>query len=129
MTRPIRGRERHERPARGDGSSLRPCLIPAVLRHKTTGEVAVKIACGTKTLKTWLRADRDIIIRNTSDLDAMGLAVATRFVLDEDPLITFPWRPPCFGCWSGRKSPRLGTLLLEYQKEFAWITMRRMSGE
>ncbi len=59
----------------------------------------------------------------------MGLGVATRFVLDEDQLIMMPWRPPRFGCWSGRKSPRLGTLLADYRKDFARIMMRRLGGE
>lgn len=124
----VAGHYRESKP-RGEGPSLRPCLVLDVRRNTRTGEFACKIAYGTKTLRAWARHDRDIIIQNTSDLDEMGLAVATRFVLDEDQCIVMPWKPPHFGCWTGRRSPRIGSLLLDYQKHYAWIMMLRQSGE
>lgn len=111
---------------KGDGPSLRPCLITQVLENKKTGSYACKIAYGTKNLKTWARKDKDIIVQNSSDLDRMGLPVATRFVIDEDMMMILPWSPPHFDCWAGKLNPKLGQLLLEYQKEYAFIMMKRM---
>lgn len=108
------------------GPKLRPCLVLQVKQNSNTGQYACKIAYGTKNLKTWLRRDLDVIIQNTSDLDEMGLPMATRFVLDEGALITLPWSPERFSCWSGYSSPRIGALSVEYQKEFAFIMMRRL---
>lgn len=112
---------------RGDGPVLRPCLVLRVLRSKLSGEIAVELTYGTKNLKTWARIDKDIIIQNTTDLDEMGLAVATRFNLDDDHRIIRPWKPPHFDCWSNQRTPKIGSLLVDYQKEYAWIMMRRQS--
>lgn len=113
---------------KGDKPALRPCLVTRVFKHKTQEEYACEIAYGTKNLKTWLRHSQDIIIQNNNDLDDIGLPFATRFVLDDDAKIVMRWRPPNFDCWSGYRSPKIGQLTIDYQKEYAWIMMQRASG-
>lgn len=103
----------------------RPCLVTHVYQDALTGEFACEIAYGTKHLKTVARIDRDIIIQNYSDLDAMGLPVATRFNLDLECRVVLEWKPPNFKPWSGHKTPRIGALTLQYQKDYAWIMARQ----
>ncbi len=105
---------------------LRPCLVTRVLQNIETGEFACELAFGTKNLKVWSRTGLDVIVQNTSDLDEMGLAVATRFVLDAKLREILPWQHANFGCWTGRKSPRIGTLPLAYQKDYAFAMMKQL---
>lgn len=109
---------------KGGVIKLRPMLVTRVLRHRSTGDWACEVAYGTSVLKTWLRMNDDIIIQNSSDLDSMGLAQATRFVLDPAMRATLPWSEAHFGCWSNHKCPKLGTLTVEYQKDYAFAMMR-----
>lgn len=111
----------------GGALKLRPLLVTKVLKSRVTGKIAVEVAYGTTNLKTWSRSDLDVIVQNSSDLDEMGLAASTRFVLDPGNLVILPWNQENFGCWSDRSSPRRGTLLLTYQKDFAYAMMRRLS--
>ena len=108
---------------------LRPCLITRVLSNSVTGQFACEVAYGTSKMASVHRGDY-IVVHNTSDLDAMGLAMATIFAMDVAKRVTLPWSDQFFGCWSGNKSPRIGTLTTEYQKEFAFILMhqRKVAG-
>lgn len=63
----------------------------------------------------------DLIIHNSSDLDSMRLARATRFVLAERALLV--WGERDFGCWNGNKSPKISALLTDYHKEFDYCMM------
>jgi hypothetical protein len=85
------------------------------------GDFACELAFGTKRLKLSSRAHRDLIIQNLSDMVEMGLAMATRFDLSIECRAILPWNPEHFGCWSGKKSPKIGTLLDVYKKEYAYI--------
>ena len=105
---------------------LRPCLVTKVLQNSETGEYACEVAFGTKNLKLIQRQGLDLIIQNSTDLSAMGLSVATRFDLDPETRAILLWNPAFFGCWTGKTTPKLCSLPLEYQKEFAFLTMRRM---
>lgn len=99
---------------------LRPCLVMNVLRGKDDGAIACHLTYGTKNLRLAQRQHLDLIVQNMQDMDAMGLAVATRFVLDERAFVTLPWTEEFFGCWSGYNSPRIGTLLEDYRRDFAY---------
>lgn len=103
----------------------RPCLVTAVYQDTESGGYACGIAFGTKSLKTHQRAAFDIIIVNSSDLDAMGLPMATRFDLDDGNRIVMKWEKGNFEPWGGYRSPRIGGLTLEYQKEYAWLMAKR----
>lgn len=107
---------------------LRPCVVVKVLQNVEAGLFACELAFGTKNLKTWSRFDQDVIIQNSVDLDACGLAVATRFDMDPNNRATLPWTDEYFGCWSGRSSPKIGTLPTEYQKDVAFILMKQIAG-
>jgi hypothetical protein len=106
---------------------LRPCLVTAVYIDEDTSEYLCDVAYGTKTLKQWARMGHDVIIQNTSDLDSMGLAVATRFNLDLAYRVRLVWGDRDFGCWTGRTTPRIGTLTEHYQRDYAFCMMRLMS--
>jgi hypothetical protein len=84
------------------GQKLRPCLITTVFRRRLSG-YACRVAYGTTRLKVVQRRDRDLIIQETGDLSAVGLARATRF--DPDATATLPWTEDFFGCWTGYSSP------------------------
>ena len=108
---------------------LRPCLVIGVLKGKSTGNVAVKLTYGTKHLKFAQRRHLDLIIQNNADINAMGLAIATRFDLDSKNIITLPWTEQFFGCWSGHKHPRLCTLPEEYAKAYFYLMALRQANE
>jgi hypothetical protein len=105
---------------------LRPCLVTRVLQNSETGQFACEVAFGTKNLKLTQRQGVDLIIQNSSDITGMGLSVATRFDLDPEKRAILLWNDEYFGCWTGKSSPKLCSLPLEYQKEFAFLIMRRM---
>ena len=107
---------------------LRPCLVLRVWQNAQEGLLACEVAFGTKNLKTWSRLDKDIIIQNYNDLDDCGLAVATRFDMDPSNRATLPWTTEFFGCWTGKRSPRIGALPTDYQKEVAFILMKQIAG-
>ena len=65
----------------------------------------IEVADGTSKLKFPQRAHLDLIIQNLSDLHDMGLAKATRFGLNKADIVTLPWTPEFFGCWSDMDSP------------------------
>ena len=106
---------------------LRPCLVTAVYKNTESGEFACEVAYGTKTLKTWSSMGKDLVIQNTSDLDELGLPVATRFVLAIDQRATLVWGPESFGCWKNHRSPRIGTLNADYQREYAYCMLKLLS--
>lgn len=103
----------------------RPCLVTAVYQNSETGEYACEVTFGTKSLKVHKRQDKDIIIQNLSDLNAIGLPMATRFDLDYENRVVFEWKPPNFEPWTGYTTPRIGSLTLEYQKDYAWLMAKR----
>jgi hypothetical protein len=107
---------------------LRPCLVLRVLQNVQEGLFACEVAFGTKNLKTWSRLDKDIIIQNSNDLDLCGLPVATRFDMDPSNRVALPRTPEFYGCWSGRRSPRIGSLPTDYQKDVAFILMKQIAG-
>jgi hypothetical protein len=96
-----------------------------VFQNDETGAYACEIAYGTKSIKLHQRGGLDIIISNSSDIDEMGLHVATRFDLDPENRIVLEWCEPNFKAWSGYLSPKLGALTLEYQKDYAWLMAKR----
>jgi hypothetical protein len=83
------------------------------------------VAYGTKILKIVKRKNIDLIIEERSDLAQFGLPRPTRFDLDLIALL--PWEPPFFGCWSGYHSPIIGSLNEKFQREYAWLMMKRSS--
>lgn len=103
----------------------RPCLVTHVFENQATHAFACQIAYGSKHLKTVTRSDKDIIIQNSTHLDEMGLPMATRFDLDPENRVVLEWSPPNFVPWSNRRTPRIGHLTLEYQKEYAWLMATR----
>jgi hypothetical protein len=108
------------------GPDLRPPLVTRTLRNKKTGEIACQVAYGTSKLRIGQRQFDDIIIQNLPDMDEMGLAVATRFILDPQQQVILPWSTEHFGCWSGHANPKVGALTIDYQKDYAFAMMRRM---
>lgn len=107
-----------------DGSlKLRPALVLSVLRQKTTGMIALRIAYGTSVLKLLQREHLDLIIQNATDLRLIGLPRATRFDLDNT--VELPWCPPHFDTWAGYSSPIIGTLTQDYAKEVPWLMLKR----
>ena len=95
---------------------LRPCLVLDVLRGKESGQIACRIAYGTKNLKFVQRRYLDLIIPNASDLNSMGLSTATRFDLDSRNTALLPWTEEFFGCWAGYNMPKICTLTEDYIK-------------
>lgn len=106
------------------GPKLRPLLVTKVLRNRHTGHFACEVAYGTSNLKVGQKLLDDIIIQNIGDLDAIGLLQATRFVLSPKQRIILPWSTEHFCCWTGYRTPRLGSLTTEYQKDYAFAMMR-----
>ncbi|WP_146618937.1 hypothetical protein [Rhodoplanes elegans] len=107
------------------GLKLRPGLVLAVLRGKTSGRYACRIAYGTKQLKLPRRQHLDLIIQDAADVALLGLARPTRFDLDHTAVL--PWTATFFGCWSGFATPVIGTLTEPYVREFAYLMMKRGS--
>ncbi len=66
-----------------------------------------------------------MIVQSVSDLNRMGLPVATRFDLDSH--VDLPWTPEFFGCWSGKSSLVIGRLTGDYLIEYAFKMLRRRS--
>ena len=108
---------------------LRPCLVLEVMRGRSSGAIACKLAFGTKRLKFVQRRNLDLIIQNAGDLQEVGLPMATRFDLDADNLAILPWAESHFGCWSGRRHPRIGSLTEKYVKDYAYIMALRHANE
>jgi len=105
--------------------ALRPCLVLDVLQGKTTGNIACRVAYGTKNLKFSLRKHLDIIVQNSTHIDEMGLAMATRFVLDPEDIIDLPWTTEFFECWEGLSHPKIGTLMETYMRDYAYCMAMR----
>ena len=106
--------------------ALRPCLVTHVYQDTETGAYACEIVFGTKNLKIMKRKDKDLIIQNLSDMREVGLYVATRFDLDNSKRVVLEWSEQNFKPWTGYRTPRTGRLTEDYQKEYAWLMMRRM---
>ena len=67
-----------------DGSpDCRPLLVTQVLQSQT-GATAVRVCYGTTKLRFPQKANVDLIVQNSSDLDECGLLRPTRFVLDPE---------------------------------------------
>ena len=107
------------------GLKLRPALVLAVFQEEESGDYACRLAFGTKVLKLMQRRHLDLIIQNATHLQQLGLYRATRF--DLDLLVTVPWNAEFLGCWSGYRSPVIGTLTEDYVREYAYLMMRRTS--
>lgn len=97
----------------------------AVLQGRSSGAFACRVVYGTKALKIVKRQTVDLIIQHTPHLHQMGLARPTRF--DLDCIATLPWNEEFFGCWTGYRSPVIGTLTEHYIREYAYIMMKRQS--
>lgn len=104
------------------GPDLRPALILTVLQGKSSGAFACRVAYGTKILKIIKRQGVDLIIQDPSDV---GLPRPTRFDLDR--VVTLPWAPPFFDCWTGYTSPKIGALTEKHIRDLAWISFKRQS--
>ena len=79
---------------------------------------AVRVAYGTSSLNKEARGKIDLIIETQSDIDECGIAVPTRFDLEETAII--PWEPPECDCWHGQYSPVLGGLPTSQQVDCAY---------
>lgn len=101
---------------------LRPCIVTAVFQDEDTHEYICEVAYGTTQQRRSGFPGFDLIVHNSSDLDAMGLPRATRFYLGERALLV--WGPRDFGCWGGYKSPKISTLLEDYHREFDFYMMK-----
>lgn len=97
--------------------ALRPVLVLEALAGSSEG-FAVRVAYGTKSLDYATRGKIDLIIDTKADIDACGLALATRFDLEECAII--PWEPPLCDCWHGRYSPVIGELPVKQQIDCAY---------
>lgn len=106
--------------------ALRPCLVTHVYQNTETGAYACEIVYGTKNLKTLTRSGKDLIIQNYSDMCEVGLPVATRFDLDANKRVILEWAEKNFKPWPNHRSPKIGSLTEDYQKDYAWLMMRRM---
>jgi hypothetical protein len=104
---------------------LRPCLVTQVQQNRETESYACAVVFGTKQLKLTRRGHLDIIIQNHEDIIAFGLGMATRFDLDSP--VRLPWSTQFFGCWSGRRSPVIGHLTIEYVRDYAFKMLKRGS--
>lgn len=102
-------------------ASCRPLLITQVLRHKETGQIAMRVAYGTSKIRFPEAANRDLIVQNISDLDACGLMTPTRFVVNPKNQIVRPWTQDFFRPWGAALSPRRGKLTQDLQHEYAWL--------
>lgn len=96
---------------------LRPALVLGVAKG-SQGDYAVHIAFGTKTLKKDTRGDIDLIIEFDADIAKCGIAIPTRFDLENT--VAIQWGPPEFDCWTGRLSPIIGCLPKNLQIECGW---------
>lgn len=105
-----------------DGSpDCRPLLVTQVLQSRTTGATAVRVCYGTTKLRFPQRANIDLIVQNSSDLDACGLLRPTRFIIDPSQQVILRWGETHFQPWTGYGHPRRGMLPLDLQKEYAWL--------
>lgn len=110
-----------------DGSpDCRPLLVTQVLQSKQTGKIALRVCYGTTQLKFPQRASIDLIVQNSSDLDACGLLRPTRFVIDPSQQVILRWDEVQFKPWSGYTHPRRGMLPLDLQKEYAWLMSQHL---
>lgn len=96
---------------------LRPCLVLET-QSGSKGDLAVRVAYGTKSLDYETRGKIDLIIDKPIDIDTCGLAVATRFDLEETA--TVPWEPPLCDCWTGFATPTIGELPFSKQIDCAY---------
>lgn len=108
---------------------LRPCLVLEVLKGKTSGSIALRMAFGTKNLKFAQRQYLDLIIQNAADLNAMGLPMATRFDLDARNVAALPWTEEFFGCWTGYPHPKIARLPDDYVKSYLYLMALRQANE
>ncbi len=109
-----------------DGSpDCRPLLVTQVLQSNS-GATAVRVCYGTTKLKFPRRANDDLIVQNSSDLDACGLLRPTRFVVDPSQQVVLRWDKKHFKPWSGCSHPRRGMLPLDLQKDYAWLMSQHL---
>jgi hypothetical protein len=96
-----------------------------VLKGKSDGAIACRLAYGTTNLKFIQRKDHDIIVQNHDDLNVIGLSRATRFDLDPRNVQVVPWTKEFFGCWTGYSHPKIGALTESCIKTYAFIMALR----
>jgi hypothetical protein len=96
---------------------LRPVLVLET-RAGSSGGFSVRVAYGTKNLAYESRGKIDLIIDTSLDIESCGVAVATRFDLEETAVI--PWEPPLCDCWRGYATPILGELPVSQQVECSY---------
>jgi hypothetical protein len=92
-------------------------LVLGVAKGSVDG-YAVHVAYGTKSLDKTTRGKIDLIIELEADIDECGMAVPTRFDLENTAALM--WEPPDFDCWKGRYTPVLGSLPKSQQVECSW---------
>lgn len=97
--------------------NLRPCLVLGVAKG-SKGGYAIHVAYGTKQLDKNTRGDIDLIVETGDDVAACGIALPTRFDLENTAAIV--WEPPDFNCWHGRYTPVLGALPKHQQIDCAY---------
>jgi hypothetical protein len=82
-------------------------------RAGSGGGFAVRASYGTSSLDYETRGKIDLIVDSPADIEACGLAVATRFDLEETAEL--PWEPPLCDCWRGYHTPIIGELPVKQQ--------------
>lgn len=95
---------------------LRRCLVTEVFEDASDGSIFCQVAYGTSQPTYY--GQPHLHIHNSSDLTAMGLSKDTRFVMGERA--TLLWDLSNFDCLGGRPTPKLGHLLDDYHREFAY---------
>lgn len=106
---------------------LRPCLVLDVLKGRTSGKFALRVAYGTRNLQVARRSKVDLIIQNHRHLNDVGLPTATRFSLNEADIVALPWAEEFFGCWHGHSHPIIGSLTETYIRDYAYCMALRQS--
>lgn len=109
-----------------DGSpDCRPLLVTQVLQG-SAGSIALRVCYGTTKVLFPQKANEDLIIQNSSDLDECGLLRATRFVIDPRQQVPLLWSEDNFCLWSGCSHPRRGRLPEHLQREYAWLMAQHL---
>lgn len=103
----------------------RPLLVTQVLQG-SKGGIALRVCYGTTKTYFPQKANVDLIIQNSSDLDECGLLRSTRFVVDPRQQARLIWSEDNFRPWTGCSHPRRGQLPSHLQKEYAWLMAQHL---
>lgn len=110
---------------KGGTPDCRPLLVTQVLQG-SKGRIALRVCYGTTKVLFPQKANEDLIIQNSSDLDQCGLLRATRFVVDPRQQVPLIWATDNFMPWGNGPHPRRGSLPEHLQKEYAWLMAQHL---